>query len=71
MVVEVLLDGRRLLCDPGFGMSLLRPIPLQDQAQDEHPPGGATGYATRPEGGRWTGGGRAAGRSRTPPTSWR
>ena len=28
MVVEVVLDGQRLLCDPGFGMSLLRPIPL-------------------------------------------
>ena len=27
-VVEVVLDGRRLLCDPGFGMSLLQPIPL-------------------------------------------
>jgi arylamine N-acetyltransferase len=36
MVVEVVLDGRRLLCDPGFGMSLLRPIPLEDHAEDEH-----------------------------------
>lgn len=32
MTVEVLLDGRRLLCDPGFGMSLLRPVPLEDGA---------------------------------------
>ena len=39
MVVEVVLDGQRLLCDPGFGMSLLRPIPMEDDAQDEHPPG--------------------------------
>ena len=39
MVVEVVLDDRRLLCDPGFGMSLVRPIPLEDRAHDEHPPG--------------------------------
>jgi N-hydroxyarylamine O-acetyltransferase len=39
MVVEVVLDGRRLLCDPGFGMSVLRPIPLEDGAHDEHPAG--------------------------------
>ncbi|MEU4365122.1 arylamine N-acetyltransferase [Promicromonospora sp. NPDC023987] len=30
LVVEVVLDGLRLLCDPGFGMSLLRPIALVD-----------------------------------------
>lgn len=30
MVVEIGLDGRRLLADPGFGMSVLRPIPLED-----------------------------------------
>ena len=39
MVVEVVLDGRRLLCDPGFGMSLLRPIPLADGAEDDYLPG--------------------------------
>jgi arylamine N-acetyltransferase len=39
MVVEVVLDGQRLLCDPGFGMSLLRPIPLKDRSEDEHLPG--------------------------------
>jgi N-hydroxyarylamine O-acetyltransferase len=39
MVVEVVLDGQRLLCDPGFGMSLLRPIPLADGAEDDYPPG--------------------------------
>ena len=39
MVVEVELDEQRLLCDPGFGMSLLRPIPLEDHAEDEHLPG--------------------------------
>ena len=39
MVVEVVLDGERLLCDPGFGLSLLRPLPLVDGAEDDHPPG--------------------------------
>jgi len=32
MTVEVRLDGERLLCDPGFGMSLLRPAVLADGA---------------------------------------
>jgi N-hydroxyarylamine O-acetyltransferase len=32
MTVEVRLDGDRLLCDPGFGMSLVRPAPLVDGA---------------------------------------
>jgi N-hydroxyarylamine O-acetyltransferase len=36
MVVEVLLDGERLLCDPGFGMSRLRPIALVDGAEDDY-----------------------------------
>ncbi|HZC27818.1 MAG TPA: arylamine N-acetyltransferase [Actinopolymorphaceae bacterium] len=36
MVVEVVLDGQRLLCDTGFGMSLQRPIPLVDGAEDDH-----------------------------------
>jgi N-hydroxyarylamine O-acetyltransferase len=35
-VVVVTLDGERLLADPGFGMSVLRPIPLADGAQDDH-----------------------------------
>jgi arylamine N-acetyltransferase len=39
MVVEVLLEGRRLLCDPGFGMSLLRPVPMTDGAEDDYPHG--------------------------------
>ncbi len=34
-VVEVTLDAERLLADPGFGMSVLRPIPLQDGAEDD------------------------------------
>jgi len=34
-VVEIILDGRRLLADPGFGMSLLRPIPLEDGTEDD------------------------------------
>ena len=39
MVVEVVVDGQRLLCDPGFGMSLLRPITLADGAEDDYLPG--------------------------------
>lgn len=35
-VVVVTLDGRRLLADPGFGISLLRPIPLVDGSTDDH-----------------------------------
>ena len=34
-VVVVDLDGERLLADPGFGMSLLRPLPLVDGATDD------------------------------------
>jgi N-hydroxyarylamine O-acetyltransferase len=36
MVVEVVLAGERLLCDPGFGMSRLRPIALVDGAEDDY-----------------------------------
>jgi N-hydroxyarylamine O-acetyltransferase len=36
LVVEVRWDGQPLLCDPGFGMSLLRPIPLADGAEDDY-----------------------------------
>ena len=39
MTVEVVLDGDRLLCDPGFGMSLLRPVPMVDGAEDDYLPG--------------------------------
>lgn len=39
MVVEVVLAGQRVLCDPGFGMSLLRPIPMTDGAEDDYLPG--------------------------------
>ena len=35
-VIEVSLDGERLLADPGFGMSVVRPIPLQDGAEDDY-----------------------------------
>ncbi len=35
-VVIVTLDGERLLADPGFGMSVLRPIPLADGAESDH-----------------------------------
>lgn len=30
LVVTVTIEGRRYLCDPGFGMSIVRPIPLED-----------------------------------------
>jgi N-hydroxyarylamine O-acetyltransferase len=33
-VVVVHLEGYELLADPGFGLSVLRPIPLDDGAQD-------------------------------------
>lgn len=52
MVVEVVIEGRRMLCDPGFGMSLLRPIPMVDGAEDDYPPG--WGYRLhRTDGGDW------------------
>ncbi|MDF8266118.1 arylamine N-acetyltransferase family protein [Luteipulveratus flavus] len=35
MTVVVTIEGRRYLCDPGFGMSLLRPILLEHGAQDD------------------------------------
>ncbi|MBA2953553.1 arylamine N-acetyltransferase [Nocardioides sp. MAH-18] len=50
MVVEVVLDGQRLLCDPGFGMSLLRPIPLADGAEDDYLPGWRYRIARHAEG---------------------
>ncbi len=39
MVVEAVIEGQRMLCDPGFGMSLLRPIPMVDGAEDDYLPG--------------------------------
>lgn len=36
LVVVVSLDGDSLLADPGFGMSLVRPIALVDGAEDDH-----------------------------------
>jgi arylamine N-acetyltransferase len=51
MAVEVVLDGQRLLCDPGFGMSLLRPIPLEDGVEDEQAPGWR--YRVRRTAGGW------------------
>ncbi len=35
-VVLVTVDGERVLADPGFGMSVLRPIPLADGSQDDY-----------------------------------
>jgi N-hydroxyarylamine O-acetyltransferase len=34
-VVEITLDGQRLLADPGFGMSVLRPIRLEDGVEED------------------------------------
>jgi N-hydroxyarylamine O-acetyltransferase len=34
-VVVIDLEGQRLLADPGFGMSVLRPMPLADGATDD------------------------------------
>jgi N-hydroxyarylamine O-acetyltransferase len=39
MVAEVTLDDERWLCDPGFGMSLLRPIRMADGTEDDYLPG--------------------------------
>jgi len=36
MVVWVDIDGDRLLCDLGFGLTLVRPIPLGDGAEDDY-----------------------------------
>ena len=52
MVVEVVLGGQRLLCDPGFGMSLLRPIAMADDAQDDYLPGWRF-QVRRTDGGAW------------------
>jgi N-hydroxyarylamine O-acetyltransferase len=35
-VVLVTIDSGRVLADPGFGMSVLQPIPLTDGAEDDH-----------------------------------
>jgi N-hydroxyarylamine O-acetyltransferase len=35
-VVVVTVDSQRLLCDPGFGFSTLRAIPLVDGAEDDY-----------------------------------
>ncbi|GAB3446733.1 arylamine N-acetyltransferase [Phycicoccus ginsengisoli] len=43
-VLSVRLDGRRWLADPGFGLSLLRPVPLEDGAREDH---GGWGYRVR------------------------
>ena len=34
-VLTVRLEGRRWLADPGFGLSLLHPVPLEDGAVEE------------------------------------
>jgi len=39
MVAEATVDGERWLCDPGFGMSPLRPIRMSDGAEDDYLPG--------------------------------
>jgi arylamine N-acetyltransferase len=35
MVVEIVVDGRSVLADPGFGMSVLRPIELRDGVEED------------------------------------
>lgn len=35
LVVEVVLGDERLLCDPGFGMSIVRPVPLVDGFEED------------------------------------
>jgi arylamine N-acetyltransferase len=52
MVVEVVLEDRRYLCDPGFGMSLLRPIEMIDGAEDDYPFGWRY-RLRRTEAGHW------------------
>lgn len=39
MTISVVVDGGRWLCDPGFGMSLLRPLALEDGGEDDYLPG--------------------------------
>jgi N-hydroxyarylamine O-acetyltransferase len=39
MAIDVVVDGERVLCDPGFGMSLLRPIAMTDGAEEDYLPG--------------------------------
>ncbi len=51
MTIEVRLDGERLLCDPGVGMSLLRPLPMTDGAEDDYLPGWR--YRVRRTPGGW------------------
>ena len=50
MTVEVVLAGERMLCDPGFGMSLLRPIPMSDRAEDDYLPGWRHQLRLNPDG---------------------
>ncbi len=70
-VVIVRLDGEELLCDPGFGLSILRPHPLRDGAE-ERPPGSAASASTRSTAaGPCPGGTRAGGSSSTRPTTCR
>jgi N-hydroxyarylamine O-acetyltransferase len=35
-VLSIRLDGRRWLADPGFGLSLQHPVPLEDGAREDH-----------------------------------
>ncbi|MEU0488330.1 arylamine N-acetyltransferase [Nocardiopsis sp. NPDC006139] len=52
LLVEVVLDGRRLLADPGFGSGMRRPIAMEDGARRSG--GGMTfGLARVPRGRSW------------------
>ena len=64
-VVTARLDGTRWLADPGFGLSLMHPIPLEDGAREDHggwayrirrvdsPASGATWQLQRQRDGGW------------------
>ncbi|MFD6097539.1 arylamine N-acetyltransferase [Nocardiopsis flavescens] len=52
LLVEVVVDGRRLLADPGFGSGMRRPVELRDGARSTG--GGMTfGVARVPQGRSW------------------
>ncbi|CAL9544291.1 hypothetical protein SUDANB121_04321 [Nocardiopsis dassonvillei] len=52
LLVEVVLDGRRILTDPGFGSGMRRPIELRDGARSDGG-GMAFGIARVPRGRSW------------------
>ncbi|HWU22530.1 MAG TPA: arylamine N-acetyltransferase [Nocardioides sp.] len=53
MTIGVRLGERWWLCDPGFGMGLIRPIPLEDGREADHY-GWRSRVVAAPEVGGWT-----------------